>query len=362
MAKRETSEEAPSLTGLDDDAAVDALADLGAEGLNVRPNDEDEDEAEAAAAAAAEGEEAGGQETAGEEAKEAEAEGEEAEGEEAEGEEEEGEEEATELSGIADLAKDYEISEEDFLKSVAVEVNGEKVPLSDVVASYQGGGALAGERATLDADRTAFTERETAFRAKEAEGLQALTAATEQLLTTIEGEPQIDWKELERDDPLEYVRQKQKAIERREALGVGIARMRQAETEQAEAQAHQFGDFQRSEAKLAIEKMPTWKDPAVATKAMEQTTAWLKGIGFTEDELANLADHRFIIGAFKASEHDRMLEAKPRRLKKAKQTRPIPLHARKGGGTGTRTRQRLRRALERTGDDRVAAKLLEAHV
>lgn len=345
--------EAPSLVGLDDDEAVAALAGLGDEALNI-PAEEGE-EAKPPAKSKPETEEEEGEEA--EESEESEEESEE----EAEGEEEE---EEAPLSSFADLAKDYGVKEEEFLSSVGIEApDGQTVTLGDVVTAWREGGDVSGARAAFETEQTAFKEREQKFRAKEAEGLQGLYATTERLITMIEGEEKIDWKALEKEDPVEYVHQRQKATDRREALGESIARMRQADTERAERERGEFVAFQQAEARKAIEVFPAWKDRAVAEKAMNQAQGWLRKVGFSDEEMDALADHRVIIGVWKASEFDRLMAAKPGKLKRAKDApKLVPLHARKGKGQETRTRQRLRRTLEQTGDDRVAAKLLEAHV
>lgn len=365
MAKEKTPAE-PSPqdlpAGLDDDAAVEALAGLGAEALMVedpeaeakprrsrRPPEADEEaEAEAEDTEEAEAEE----ESEDEDAEETD---------EAEGKEEDGE---PAFSTVADLAKEFGVKPDEFLASVAVDgPNGTQVPLADALESWRNGGMDSDARKAFETEQATFREREQKFRAQEAEGLTALTAATDRLLSTIEAEPKIDWAQLEKDDPLEYVRQRQKAQERREALGEAIGRIRAAESEQAQRQQEEFVNFQRAEARKAVEAFPAWKDKQVATKAMNQVTSWLRSNGWSDEEMNQLADHRLIIGAWKASEYDRLKAAKPAKLKKARGApKAVPLHARRGKGQDTRTRQRLRRTLERTGDDRVAAKLLEAHV
>ncbi len=101
-----------------------------------------------------------------------------------------------------------------------------------------------------------------AVRAEREQYAQLLGALSEQVKAV--AEPQIDWDRLYREDPIEYVRQREVMRENKEkAAAIQAEQQRLAEIAQQE-QMQRFQAVKAKEAQALIEAIPSWKDPAKA--------------------------------------------------------------------------------------------------
>jgi hypothetical protein len=110
-----------------------------------------------------------------------------------------------------------------------------------------------------------------------------------------------DLEKLAQDDPVRYLRWQA----RREAILAAQAEADAlAEREQREQEHHIKGylDEQRN---LLLEKMPELGDPKKARAIMTEGTAYLKEIGFTDQEIVNVVDHRMTLVIRDALAHRR---------------------------------------------------------
>ena len=135
------------------------------------------------------------------------------------------------------------------------------------------------------------------FRSQQATLLQA----------QLQEQNQIDWQKLLQDDPVEYLKQQHLAQERQARLQQTFAeQQRVASVSQAEQnQAYQSYLSQQQDELLA--KLPDWKDETKAKAEREAIKGFLKGIGYTDKELAAVSDHRAVVMARKAMLYDQMM-------------------------------------------------------
>ena len=166
------------------------------------------------------------------------------------------------------------------------------------------------------------TEAElTAIRAEREQYAQVLGALSEQVKTA--AEPQIDWDRLYRDDPIEYVRQREVMRENREkAAAIQSEQQRLAEISQQE-QMQQLQAHKVKESQALLDAIPTWKDPAKAKAEKTMLIEFGQKMGFTPQELGNIYDHRVVLALRKAALYDQM-QAKRQGIKPVTNNGPKP--------------------------------------
>lgn len=288
----------------------------------------------------------------------------------------EGEPQPGEITDVDGLAREFGVEVPELLSSIHLDDGaGGRVPLAEVVEHYRNRHApdpVANQRmAALDTREAQLLQREDA-------GLRHLQGLAEQLIATLQTEEPVDLARLEQDDPVAWVKAKEKARSRQEALAATLQRLKQADAQQAARAQDARLRYVGEQSQLAIEMMPEWRDHTKAVAAMAQVQRWLSGNGpgraFSAQEIAELADARQVITAWKASEYDRLMAKKPAVLKSvrgaqaagAKPSAPTPRSIPAGARAstpGAPRKDKLIRAsqdrLARTGDVRDAARVFQ---
>jgi hypothetical protein len=198
-------------------------------------------------------------------------------------------------------------------------------------------------------------EQETqAVRAERQQYAQLLGALQAQLQAS---EPQVDLDRLYNEDPIEWVRQKEVLRERQEkAYAIQAEQQRLAQLSQQEQQrameAHLEGE---KDALLAA--LPEWRDPkkAKAEKALVLESA--KSVGFSDEDLKSVYDHRLVLLLRKAAMYDQMV-SKRQGIKPVVNNGPRPAKPGAAGRVSTTTEAtRAKQRLAKTGrvDDAASA-------
>jgi hypothetical protein len=112
---------------------------------------------------------------------------------------------------------------------------------------------------------------------------QELSAKLESLIT--ETDEKIDWDELRDLDPSEYLKQKELQQSRKDALSSSN------QERQAKAQ-ERIQKVRTGEAQKLRESIPEWSDQGVMTKDIDEMRDHIYSLGFTQDEVDVLSDHR----------------------------------------------------------------------
>ena len=161
----------------------------------------------------------------------------------------------------------------------------------------------AAELQALEAQRHSYAEQ-----------LAAVEAALQQSEPTQEF-----WDNLNAEDPLEYIRQRDAYRDRREAMAQVQAEKERVHQEQLATLQAQAQERLQQEGQRLLQAIPEWRDPDVAQK--EKTAVYTyaqRHLGYTADELQAAGDHRAINALRKAYLYDELMKQKPAATKKAK--------------------------------------------
>lgn len=189
-------------------------------------------------------------------------------------------------------------------KTLTVKVDGEEIEVTEdeLLRGYSRHQDYTRKTMKLAEERKAFeaeAERVRAERAQYAERLEAMRTVLDQQMGA---EP--DWDQLRAENPAEYAAKY--ADWQRQQNAKDRLRAEQDRVQQQMAMDQQT----RLQAQVAQERekllhaLPEWRSPDVARKEQEALIAYGSSLGFSEDELANLYDHRAVLILQKARLYD----------------------------------------------------------
>ena len=268
-----------------------------------------------------------------------------------------GEEDAPEEEPAEEQSEDEEEpKEEEQPQTFTVKVDGKdvSVTLEELQKGYSRTQDYTRKTQQIAEVRKQIEAETQAVRAERAQYAQLLSALQAQLQAT---EPQVDLDRLYNEDPIEWVRQKEILRERQEkAYAIQAEQQRLAQlSQQEQQQAMEQQLIAQKDALLAA--LPEWKDPkkAKAEKALVVETA--KSVGFTEDDLKQVYDHRLVLLLRKAGLYDQMM-SKRQGIKPVVSNGPRPAKPGAAGRVSTTTEStRAKQRLAKTGriDDAASA-------
>ena len=249
-----------------------------------------------------------------------------------------------------------ESEEQDQPQTFTVKVDGKEVAvtLDELQKGYSRTQDYTRKTQQIAEVRKQVEQETQAIRAEREQYAQLLGALQAQLQTS---EPQVDLERLYHEDPIEWVRQKEVLRERQEkAYAIQAEQQRLSMLSQQEQQRIMEAHLEdQRDALLAA--LPEWRDPkkAKADKALVMESA--KSVGFTDDDLKSVYDHRLVLLLRKAAMYDQMV-SKRQGIKPVVNNGPRPAKPGAAGRVSTTTEStRAKQRLAKTGrvDDAASA-------
>lgn len=226
------------------------------------------------------------------------------------------------------------------LYTVKIDGKEKQVNLKELVSGYQRGkdyanktGQLAEERRQIEQIRAEANQRRDLF------------AAQLSTLEKILSQEDPDLQQLKQKDPSRYLLIKS---EREEALKrVQAERQKVYAQYEADQRAAMVKRTQEERERL-LAVLPSWRDPEKATQEAKEIATYAKGLGFSEQEIAGLSDHRALIALRKAWLYDKGRSLKGKQDKQVKPSLP-PGKTQSRGELKGRDRDRAMERLKREG-------------
>jgi hypothetical protein len=206
-------------------------------------------------------------------------------------------------------------------EKITIEVDGKMVELTpkEVAEAYKNGlrqddytrktMAAAEERKAAEAEvQKARNER--------IEYQQKITTYAIQLQGMLAESQNINFDELRESDPIEYLKQKDLLEKRQLALQQAYYENQQIEQLNAEEAKQAQTQFLQTQQQELLAKLPAWKDDAKAKAEKSEIKAYLKGQGFTDQDIAAIGDHRHVLITRQAMLFDKLMKQAPAATKK----------------------------------------------
>ena len=233
--------------------------------------------------------------------------------------EEESEEDEPDDTEIEEEAEDDDDVEVEERKTFRVKANGEEkdVTLDELVSGFQKGEdytqksqALAEQRKAVEAEAHMINEA-SQLREQYAQRLNQV-----QQLLERENNDDVDMDQLRENDPIAWSIQVATKTENNQKLKL----LAQEQDRLAQAQQQQTAQHQAKmvahEAKMLSEKVMEFSNPKKAEQIKNDIRSFGKSVGFSDDELAQVYDHRHVIVMQKAMAYDKLQKANPGITKK----------------------------------------------
>lgn len=219
---------------------------------------------------------------------------------------------------LSDAAEGEPQAQEEALEqpTYKVRVNGEEldVPLDELLRGYSRTADYTRKTQTVAEERKALEAELEKARVERSQYEQALEWAKSQLQSQ-QREP--DWQKLIDEDPIEYVKQKEAWRDRKEQLAAVEAEQRRiAEQRQAEMQAMLAKKVQEETERL-FSLIPEWRDSSKATADKAKLLEYGMNMGFAEQELSQVYDHRAVLLLRKSMLYDELMAKGQRKLAEA---------------------------------------------
>ena len=249
-----------------------------------------------------------------------------------------------------DTDEDDEDSDEDEVeveerKTYRVKAGGEEkdVTLAELVSGYQKGDdytkksqTLAEQRKVVEAEAKAIQEAQS-IREQYAQRLNQV----QQILTDGK-EDMADLEQLKENDPIQYAIKVAEQTEQNKKIQLVQQEQARLAQESNQYMANQQAQFVANQSKMLTEKVKEFSDPKKAEQIKSDIRSFGKSVGFSDQELAQVYDHRHVIILQKAMEYDKLQKANPSVTKKLKNAPKMAKKGNKVAKTDVYTKQKKR--------------------
>jgi len=280
------------------------------------------------------------------------------------------EEELHEWTSLEELMEAAGLDQEKFesLKTKR-KINGqeEEVTLAELRAANQRDEDYRRKTMELSEKRKAFEDSQSQFLEEQQSKVQHTDLLINQLGQQLTGEYQsIDWNGLRDSDPAEYAAKRQEFQERQQQLNHAVQQnnfeKQQLEEQTTARQQQEYASYLQEQEKLLISKMPEWGNAEVKSKKQGEIRDYLKAEGFSDEEIAQTADHRHILMLQKAMAFDALDNKSAPKLQKLK---TIPKVVKPGAKVSKTEAQQTQKAqlmqkAKKSGDINDAAALIKS--
>lgn len=257
-------------------------------------------------------------------------------------------------------SEDSDETEEDEQPQVfTVKVDGKEieVTLDELQQGYSRTQDYTRKTQQIAETRKAVEAEAAAIRAEREQYAQLLGALQQQLESA--GEQPVDWDRLYAEDPIEWVRQRELARDKQERQAAIQSEQKRLSELTAQQRAEEFKATLAKESEALIQAVPEWKDSNKAKAEKQMLIEFGQKIGYSEDELKNVFDHRAVITLRKAALYDQMM-SKRKDIKPVVNNGPRPVKPSAAGRVSTTTEgTRAKQRLAKTGRVDDAAKAIE---
>lgn len=213
---------------------------------------------------------------------------------------------------------------------------------------------LAEQRKAIEAEAQKVQEAKV-LRDQYAQRLQLI----EQMLTQ---QPEEDLSALKDSDPIGYAVKMAERVEREKQLSA-VRQEREAVFAKQQAEQQQFLQHHlRQEAERLTAAIPEYADEVKGELVKREIREYAKSIGFSDQELSQVYDHRAVVSLWKAAQYDKLMKGKPSAVKKVAEA---PKTLKPGTGTSQQAddkSKKLRQQLKKSGKARDAAALFERFI
>ena len=180
---------------------------------------------------------------------------------------------------------------------------------------------LSQDRKSVEELKNEYTRQNEEAKIKRDQYEKQIQILSEQLK---QSEPsKVDLDRLYEDDPAEYVRVKAEQDRRKELLEKANQERERIQSEKQEEQSKQYNAYLEQQRELLAQKLPIYADKEKGPEFVKNLTNYAKEIGYTDQEINMLVDHRSVIMLANAYRYDKLKKANLKNKKVTKVSKVV---------------------------------------
>lgn len=221
---------------------------------------------------------------------------------------------------------DAKPAEIDPTTKVKVKVDGEEkeVTFDELRNGYSRTEDYTRKTQALAEQRQQLTSQEQQVLQQQQQWSQALGTLQQRLEAGISGKTEAEWQQLKQTDEIAYYEEREKERATQDRLSAIQQEQQRVQQEQQQFQQRQYQEVAQQEKAKLLEKVPEWSDPAVFAKESTQLKKYGQELGYTEQELNSIVDHRALAVLREAAKYRELMATRKSGTKPTK-TRTKPL-------------------------------------
>lgn len=213
------------------------------------------------------------------------------------------------------------------LYKVVVDGQEQEVTLDELTKGYSRQSDYTRKTEKLSQDRKSVEEKNAEYtrlneeaKIKRDQYENQLQVLSQQLQTT---EQNVDMDRLYQEDPAEYVKQKAEQDRRKELLQASEQEQNRIRAEKQQESDKVYSQYLDNERKLLAEKLPIYGDKDKGPEFIKNLTSYAKSIGYTDQEISMLVDHRAVMMLANAYRYDKLKKANLKNKKVTKVSKVV---------------------------------------
>tara|TARA_A100000172_G_C3037984_1_gene109244 strand:- start:59 stop:1093 length:1035 start_codon:yes stop_codon:yes gene_type:complete len=179
---------------------------------------------------------------------------------------------------------------------------------------------LSQDRKSVEELKNEYTRQNEEAKIKRDQYEKQLQVLSEQLRSS---EQKVDLDKLYENDPAEYVRVKAEQDRRKELLEKSNQERERILAEKQEEQGKQYNSYLEQQRQLLAQKLPIYADKEKGADFVKNLTNYAKEIGYTDQEINMLVDHRSVIMLANAYRYDKLKKANLKNKKVTKVSKVV---------------------------------------
>ena len=168
-----------------------------------------------------------------------------------------------------------------------------------------------------------------------------------------------DLTELKENDPIGYAVKVAEMTEKKDQLQLVQAEQQRIAQQQQSDRSAQMQQYVQAEAQKLTQSLPEFSDKTKGEKIRNDIRNYGKKVGFTDEELSQVYDHRYVLVLHKAEKYDKLMAGKAGVKKKVANAPKMVKGGAKVKQNVTDKQKKLQQRLLQTGDARDAASIFE---
>lgn len=171
---------------------------------------------------------------------------------------------------------------------------------------------LSSNRKSVDELKNSLTRNNEEAKIKRDQYEKQLQVLSQQLKAS---ESKVDLDKLYQEDPAEYVRTKAEIDRRKEMMEATRLEQHKIHSEKQIEQEKNYNAYLEKERNLLSEKLPIYSDKEKGPEFLKNLTNFAKEIGYTDQEISMLVDHRAVLMLANAYRYNRLKTANAKNKK-----------------------------------------------